>query len=68
MDEQGKTPAGWYADPDLADTKRYWDGQQWTSERATRDPAPGIGVGTIAVGILVAAVVLWVIYMVATGG
>lgn len=23
-------PAGWYDDPQMADTRRYWDGQRWT--------------------------------------
>lgn len=30
-DEMTSTaPAGWYAHPSMADTQRYWDGQQWT--------------------------------------
>jgi hypothetical protein len=27
-------PAGWYRDPDQPETQRYWDGEQWTDQRA----------------------------------
>lgn len=27
-------PAGWYPDPSLVDTVRYWDGSTWTDHRA----------------------------------
>lgn len=60
--------AGWYDDPDHPDTKRYWDGAAWTSQRATKDRPSQVGVATIALGILVAAAALWFIYGVATGG
>jgi hypothetical protein len=33
-------PAGWYPDPDQAQTQRYWTGQQWTDQRAPMSPAP----------------------------
>lgn len=26
-------PAGWYDDPELVNTRRYWDGQVWTEHR-----------------------------------
>jgi hypothetical protein len=28
-----KTPAGWYDDPSMVNTRRYWDGQKWTEHR-----------------------------------
>jgi len=28
------TPAGWYPDPQQADTLRYWTGTNWTDQRA----------------------------------
>ena len=31
------TPAGWYPDPTQPGTQRFWDGEQWTEQRA---PAP----------------------------
>lgn len=34
------TPAGWYDDPENANTQRYWDGQNWTSNRHPK-AAPG---------------------------
>lgn len=50
-------PAGWYDDPSAPNTRRYWDGQQWTEQRTEKvAPAPGFWTLTraIAVGILIA--------------
>jgi hypothetical protein len=30
-------PAGWYVDPEMLDTQRYWDGRTWTDKRAPLD-------------------------------
>lgn len=38
MTEQQPAPAGWYAHPSMADTQRYWDGQQWTDHIAPGSP------------------------------
>lgn len=33
--------AGWYPDPEMADTRRYWDGSRWTGHiAAVAPPAP----------------------------
>lgn len=43
MDEQqapATTPPGWYPDPKLAGTQRYWDGQRWTDNVAPLVMAP----------------------------
>lgn len=37
--------AGWYTDPELADTLRYWDGKTWTKHTA---PAPPRGPGGLS--------------------
>lgn len=34
-----KAPAGWYPHPSMADTRRYWDGERWTSHIAPAEPA-----------------------------
>lgn len=42
MSEQSTpTPPGWYADPQMANTQRYWDGERWTDQ-----VAPGAPVST----------------------
>jgi hypothetical protein len=36
-----KPPAGWYDDPKMVNTRRYWDGQKWTEHRQeVSPPAP----------------------------
>jgi len=40
--------AGWYDDPTMVNTRRYWDGTQWTQHRqempapAARAPVPAV--------------------------
>lgn len=37
-EEAGATPTrpGWYPDPEQPDTQRYWNGREWTQQRAPR--------------------------------
>jgi hypothetical protein len=35
-----KAPAGWYPHPSMADTRRYWDGAQWSDDIAPAETAP----------------------------
>ena len=35
------TPPGWYPDPDLGSTQRYWDGSEWTGDPVPLTMAPG---------------------------
>lgn len=49
--------AGWY--PDSSGITRYWDGTQWTSKTAGGPRA--MGSGDIAIGILIAVVVLFAV-------
>lgn len=37
-----KAPAGWYDDPKLVNTRRYWDGAKWTEHRQEKVPAPPV--------------------------
>ena len=41
MNEQVGPPAGWYPDPEDPSSTRYWDGAEWTEQRAPAQPAPG---------------------------
>ena len=42
-------PAGWYADPDNPDhSQRYWDGVQWTEQRAPYAQPPSKAKGNDA--------------------
>lgn len=75
MTEQSTTPAGWYPDPKMASTQRYWDGEGWTEQVApmqTTTPAPAsepanpilIGLGYLLavvfpIGGLVVAAILY---------
>ena len=34
-------PAGWYPDPNIAGTMRYWDGDGWTDHTASGYDEPG---------------------------
>jgi predicted RNA-binding Zn ribbon-like protein len=57
MDEQRK--AGWYDDPQ--GVKRYWDGADWT-DKVTGGVRGPMSSGDIAIGILLAALVLGAVF------
>lgn len=66
-------PAGWYADPAMPGTQRYWDGERWSGHVApaaqTQTPRPtssGPSALVIALGVLIAISVVWVVYNVST--
>lgn len=41
MAEAPPTPApGWYPDPKMVDTRRYWDGAEWTDQVAPVERVP----------------------------
>jgi hypothetical protein len=56
------TPAGWYPDPELPATQRYWDGAAWTEHRAPRTVAAPrkSNAGTIVaiIGFVLAALII----------
>lgn len=65
---------GWYDDPTMANTRRYWDGEQWTEHRAPEEQvtvAAGSSAGfwtitrAVTVGILVAIAAVWIFYSIA---
>jgi hypothetical protein len=49
---------GWYADPNDPMTRRYWDGNKWTDNRA-----PGAQAGTKTNGLAIASLVLGIIWL-----
>ena len=55
---QNLPPPGWYPDPKMAGTQRYWDGQRWTDHAAPAAPQPtkpdtnGLWTAGIITGIL----------------
>lgn len=62
------TPAGWYPDPSMSGTQRYWNGTAWTEHAAPLMPPTGSRPTTptnlvliIAAGILLAVGAIWVI-------
>lgn len=51
------TKAGWYPDPVMADTRRYWDGSRWTDHIAPGvTPAPPRESDTVLVAGWICAV------------
>lgn len=56
---------GWYDEPSMPGTLRYWDGQQFTGAVAPKPPGPvyneGPSVATIALGV--AAGIALVLFM-----
>lgn len=40
MDEAHPPPPGWYSDPEMVNTQRYWNGSAWTDHRAPGSPVP----------------------------
>jgi hypothetical protein len=67
------TPAGWHPDPEYPGQLRYWDGVQWTEDRALAplsDPQPsrpkhrGKVIAAIVVGVLAVVLVVGAIIVV----
>jgi hypothetical protein len=50
VNDEASAPAGWYPDPTMADTRRYWDGKAWTDHIApgSAAPAPAVAAPTVA--------------------
>lgn len=50
------TPPGWYPDPEHPGAQRYWDGSQWTENRAPgaapKLPTNGKATASLVLGIL----------------
>jgi hypothetical protein len=69
-----QTPPGWYPDPQDPTSTRYWDGENWTENRApAQEPlAPTgpqkSGPNLLLIAIPVAIAVVAVIVILATGG
>lgn len=66
--EAPKAAPGWYPDPTQVDTQRYWDGANWTDQRAPL-PTPKQGGGypvggwVTGIGALVVAIGLFLPYV-----
>ena len=48
------TPAGWYPDPQRAQTQRYWTGEAWSDHVAPMAPAEPSNTAIIATGMVFA--------------
>lgn len=46
MSEQ-PAPAGWYDDPNMVNTRRYWDGQKWTAHRQEKPPPAPVAAAAV---------------------
>ena len=59
-----ETPPGWYPDPHDSTSIRYWDGQQWTENRAPAQTARQLAPGEKeqeATGIIIAGYIFAVL-------
>jgi hypothetical protein len=64
------TPAGWYPDPSMSGTQRYWNGTGWTDHAApitapigaARGISVSKGIMIVALGILAAVAAIAVIH------
>ena len=57
-------PAGWYPDPEMADTDRYFDGESWTDDVAPATPPPSTQrsiFGPILGALIAFAVILFIV-------
>src|SRR5205807_1990615 len=54
-------PAGWYADPDVCDRIRYWNGTGWTEHRWHADTSPIWFVWTLRAALLLVLLVTWTV-------
>lgn len=61
---QSRAGAGWYPDPQMAGTQRYWDGQQWTGHVAPAGPEAQVRVeqGRTDNQLVIAGLVLAVLF------
>lgn len=51
-------PPGWFPDPKMANTQRYWDGHKWTADVApVEKPPPASQNQLVGVAILAASVI-----------
>lgn len=57
MDEQPPrvVPPGWYPDPEMADTRRYWDGSKWGDNVAPAQSASSATSRQVVIALVVAA-------------
>ncbi len=63
-----QTPAGWYPDPEQIGQQRYWDGSEWTDNRAPGTQSPPVKKGGVPTGAKVLIGVVGVLaLMVACG-
>lgn len=71
LDARQAVAPGWYPDPAMPSTQRFWDGAKWTDNVAPLTPRPPAaaapvstwkGIRIVAVGILAAVATIWVVY------
>jgi Protein of unknown function (DUF2510) len=67
--EGPKHPPGWYPDPEQAATQRYWDGENWTEQRAplSNDQTSGLAISPQTIRRVVGAVVAVFLILYFTG-
>jgi hypothetical protein len=64
-----KPPAGWYPDPEQAQTQRYWDGERWLDQRAPlrENQTSGVSVSPQVIRRVVGAAIAVLLILYFTG-
>lgn len=65
VDHRDLSKPGWREDPDRPGVSRYWTGSEWDDTIPAR-PTPSTAWMPVALGLVLAAVVLFAIYSAAT--
>jgi hypothetical protein len=66
--ERNRAAPGWYPDPEQVDTQRYWNGEEWTEQRAPLDNrSSGLPISSQTIRRIVGAAIAVLLILYFTG-